>query len=420
MTNKKVSEMADEELNKAIIEEAKKRVKNGTIKSAKDAEDFIDNLVQPLFQQMLETELDNKLKYQKYEHSKENTGNYRNGHVKEKIVQTKYGAIKIKTPRDRNGEFEPVIIKKGENRLGKFEDIVLALTAKGMSYRDIEKLLKEIYGVNISKDQVQNFVNSISDIVEKWRHRTLQPFYTFIFADCLYIPVFDGLVSEKRAFYVIIGINAYGYKEVLGVWSDKTESASFWTSVFEDLKARGVEDILFCTSDGLAGFQGSLEIAFPKTRAQRCVVHLDRNLYKICPKKHAKGVLADFKKIYKSSNLEIAQLELENFEKKYKDNKNIVKKVKEDMQYIEPLFEYPEEIRHLMYTSNAVESVNSALRKVTNGKGSFATIDGVYKLFYLRIEELHEKWKKPVANWKKVQDKLIKLYGERYTKYLDI
>ena len=405
--------------NNAIINEAIKLYKEGKIKNNADVENFIDNLIQPLYQKMLDTELDNLLDYSKYEH-KNNSSNYRNGYCKAKKVQTKYGTMMIKTPRDRNGEFEPVIIKKGENRLGKFEDIILSMCAKGMSYRDISKMLTEIYGVDISKDKIAKFVDTISETVNTWLSRPLEKCYVFAYADCLYIPVRNDINSAKKAFYVIIGVNVYGKKDVLGIWCDDNESASFWTSVFEDLKQRGVEDILYMTSDGVAGFKGSLESVFPKTTAQRCVVHLVRNLYKICPKKRANKIIQAFKKIYTASNIDIAQIELENFKEEFSDLEKVCSKVEEDMQYLNDLFELPFEMRKAIYTSNSIESVNSALRKVTNGKGSFSSIASVYKLLFLRVDELSEKWTKPIPNWKTIQAQISEIFGERYTKYLNI
>lgn len=410
----------NEELKNQIVEEAKKEFLNGTIKTSDDVDSFLHGLLEPIYQKLLDTELENKLEYAKYEHKKDKKNNSRNGYCKSKKVETKSGIITIKTPRDRNGEFDPIIIPKGSNRLGKFEDIIVSLCAKGMSYRDISDMLKKIYGVNISKDQINKFVNVISETAEKWRNRPLESLYVFTYADCLYIPIKDDLKSEKKAFYVIIGVNVYGKKSVLGIWCDKTESASFWTNVFEDLKRRGVKDILYTTSDGVAGFKGSLETTFPKTQTQRCVVHLTRNIYKICPKKEASKIIKDFKKIYTASNLSIAQLELENFKETYKSLPKIVDKVEDDMKFIEPLFELPYEIRKAIYTSNAIESVNSALRKVTNGKGAFNTVDSVYKLLYLRVEELEKKWNKPIPNWTIIQSQLIELFGERYTQYLTI
>ena len=244
--------------------------------------------------------------------------------------------------------------------------------------------------------------------------------YVFTYADCLYVPIKDGITSDKKAIYVIIGVDVQGYKEILGMWIDKSESSSFWSGVFEDLKERGVEDILYMSSDGIAGFKGSLERVFPKTQTQRCVVHLVRNLYGICPRKEAKAIINDFKQIYTSTSMEDAEIRLDEFKEKWKENIRVVKKVEDFMEYLEPLFELPQEIRKCIYTSNAVESVNSALRKVIRGKGAFPNESSVYKVLYLRIRELSEKWNKPIPNWKTIQPQLIGLFGERYTKHLEI
>lgn len=405
-----------------IIDEAVKQFKEGKIKNSLDVTNFLDGLLQPLMQKLLDTELDNHLDYDKYEHTKDKkTKNSRNGHCKAKTVKTEYGNIEIETPRDRNATFEPVIIEKGQTTLTGFEDKCIALYAKGMSLRDIENTLKEIYGVKINKDQITKLISAVNEETEKWKTRKLQPLYVFTYADCLYIPIKNDLTTTKRAVYVIIGVDANGYKDILGLWIDKTESASFWSNVFEDLKERGVEDILYMSSDGIAGFKGSLERVFPRTQSQRCVVHLVRNIYSLCPKKEAKNIIADYKKIYTSTSLEEAELELENFKNKYnKEHNRIVKKAQDFMQYLEPLFELPNEIRKCIYTSNAVEAVNSALRKVTRGKGAFPNESSVYKVLYLRIKELKEKWKKPIQNWKTIQSQIIDLFGERYTKYLEI
>ncbi len=405
-----------------IINEAVKQYKEGKIKNSLDVENFLDNLLQPLMQKLLDTELENHLEYPKYEHKKEKTNktNTRNGHCNTKNVKTRYGNIEVQTPRDREGTFEPIIIEKGQTTLTGFEDKCIALYAKGMSLRDIEKTLKEIYGVKINKDQITTLISAVNEETNKWRKRKLKPMYVFTYADCLYVPLKDEITSEKKAIYVIIGVDAQGYKEILGMWIDKSESASFWSGVFEDLKDRGVEDILYMSSDGIAGFKGSLERVFPKAQSQRCVVHLVRNLYGICPRKEAKAIISDYKKIYTSTSLEEAKIQLDEFREKWKEYKRIVKKVEDFMEYIEPLFELPQEIRKCIYTSNAVESVNSALRKVTRGKGSFPNENSVYKVLYLRIKELSEKWRKPISNWKTIQPQLIELFGERYTKYLNI
>ena len=407
-------------LNELIIDEAVNKYKNGEIKNSLDVENFIDSLLGPLMQKLLDTELDNHLEYSKYEHGKNNE-NSRNGHCKSKQVETKYGSIEVRTPRDRNGSFNPVIIEKGQTKLTGFEDKCVSLYAKGMSLRDIEKILKDLYGVNIGKDEITRLISSVNEEVEKFRNRKLKPLYIFTYADCLYVPIKDDtLTSQKKAIYVIIGVDENGYKDILGMWIDKSESASFWTNVFEDLKARGVEDILYMSSDGIAGFKGSLETVFPKTHAQRCIVHLTRNLTQICPKKEIKEVIKMWKRIYTSSNLEEALAILEDFRTTFKKLSKVVSKVESFMEFLEPLFELPKEIRNVIYTSNAVESVNSALRKVTRGKGSFPSEDSVFKVLFLRIKDLKEKWVKPIKNFKIIQQQLIELFGERYTKYLNI
>lgn len=403
-------------INDLIIDEAVKQFKKGKIKNSLDVEDYLDSLLQPLMQKLLDTELENHLDYSKYQHkatsaNKANTRNFRNGYCKPKTVKTKYGNILVKTPRDRNATFEPIIIEKGQTRLTGFEDKCIALYAKGLSLRDIEKALNEIYGVKINKDDISKLIAAVSEEVESWRNRTLKPMYVFTYADCLYIPIKDDITSSKKAVYIIIGVDVEGYKDILGLWIDDTESGSFWNNVFEDLKERGVEDILYTCSDGIAGFKGSLERVFPKTQCQRCVVHLVRTIYSLCPTKDSKQIIADYKKIYTSSNIEEANFHLDVFRSKYGTNqRKIVKKAEEFMQYLEPLFELPAEIRACIYTTNAIESVNSALRKVTRGKGAFPSESAVYKVLYLRIKELSLKWNKPIKNWITIRKQLISLF----------
>ena len=409
-------------LNELIIDEAVKQYKEGKITNGLDVENFLDGLLQPLMQKLLDAELENHLEHPRYKHSKDKKSrNIRNGYCKEKTVKTKYGNIFIRTPRDRNATFSPIIIEKGQTTLTGFEDKCIALYAKGMSVRDIEKTLKEIYGVKINKDQITKLISVVSKETETWKNRKLKPMYVFTYADCIYVPIKnDDITSTKKAIYIIIGVDTQGYKEILGMWIDETESASFWNNVFEDLKERGVKDILYMSSDGIAGFKGSLEMVFPKAQSQRCVVHLVRTLYSLCPKKEAKEIVGDFKKIYTSTSLEEACLMLDIFKKRYSEQKRIVKKVIEFMPYLEPLFELPQEIRKCIYTTNAIESVNSALRKVTRGKGAFPSEASVFKVLYLRIKELTEKWNKPIQNWKTIQAQLIELFGDRYTKYLNL
>lgn len=410
--------MEKNELDEMIFNDALKKFNQGKIRTGQDLSKYLDSLFQPLVQKLLDTELENHLEYAKYEHA--NKENKRNGYCKPKTVKTDHGTIEVKTPRDREGTFDPIIVGKGQTKLEGFEEKCVSLYAKGMSLRDIETVLKDFYGVKINKDGITKLISVVNDEVNAWKNRALKPLYVFTYADCLYVPIKDELKSEKKAIYTIIGVDYSGHKEVLGLWIDKTESASFWSNVFEDLKTRGVKDILYMSSDGLAGFKNSLETAFPKTQAQRCVVHLARNIYNLSPKKEAKSIVAGFKKIYSASTFDIAKMELEEFKKSFVNHTNIVSKVEDFMQYLEPLYELPDEIRKAIYTSNAVESVNSSLRKVTNGKGSFPSEDSVYKVLFLRIRDLEEKWNKPIKNWTKIQVQLIELFGSRYTQYLEI
>ena len=418
MSNKKEEKKS---INDMIIEEAVKQFKEGKIQNSLDVESYLDGLLQPLMQKLLDAELDNHLEYSKYEHTKNEKKNFRNGYCNTKKVKTKYGNILVKTPRDRNSTFEPKIIEKGQTKLTGFEEKCIALYAKGVSLRDIEQTLKDIYGVKINKDEISRLISTVSEEVETWKKRKLKPMYVFTYADCLYVPIKDDMTTSKKAVYIIIGVDVDGYKEILGMWIDKSESSSFWSNVFEDLKERGVADILYMCSDGVAGFKDSLEGVFPKTQSQRCVVHLTRNIYGLCPKKEAKEIIGNFKKIYKSSNIDEAKIQLEFFQKEYGEKqKRVVKKVEEFMVYLEPLFELPAEIRKCIYTTNAIESVNSALRKVTRGKGAFPSESSVYKVMFLRIRELSEKWKKPMQNWETIRKQLISLFGDRYLNYVNL
>ena len=244
-------------------------------------------------------------------------------------------------------------------------------------------------------------------------------FYPFVYVDCLYAPVKNDLISQKTAIYVMLGINKNGIKDVLGIWINETESAYFWTTVFEEIRSRGVEDILFVSMDGLTGLPEAIEKVFPKTITQRCIVHIVRNIYSILDKKKAKEVIADFKQIYTASNINFAKLAYENFIQKYKDNTKLIKKVNGLIVYVFSIFDYPSEIRKVMYTTNPIESLNSSLRKVTRGKGSFISKEALFKVLYLRIKDLQSSWSKGTKNWNNIKYQLVQLFGDRVFKYYD-
>ena len=289
--------------------------------------------------------------------------------------------------------------------------------AKGMSLKDISEMIKQIYKVDLSVETISHLTSKVSEEVNKWQQRKLEKFYPFIYVDCLYAPIKKDLISEKTAIYVMLGINKDGKKDVLGIWINETESATFWTGVFEEIKERGVEEILFISIDGLTGLSEAIEKIYPKAKTQRCIVHIVRNIYSILEKKKAKEIIADFKKIYTSSNIENAKLEYENFIEKYKENTKLIKKVNSLIENVLSIFEYPAEIRKIIYTTNPIESLKSSLRKVTRGKGSFISKEALLKVLYLRIQDLQKSWSIKTKDWNKVKNQIIELFGERILKY---
>lgn len=391
---------------------------NNEMKTGKDVSSVFNELRGKVIQKLLEAEMDEFLGYNKSSHSKKGTENRRNGYTsKSKKVKTDYGEITICPPRDRNGEFEPKIVKKKQKVLEGFDDIAIAMYAKGMSLKDISEMIKQIYKVELSIETISKLTSEVSEEVKKWQNRKLEEFYPFVYVDCLYASVKKDFISEKTAIYVMLGINKEGKKDVLGIWINQTESATFWTNVFEEIQERGVKDILFVSMDGLTGLPEAIEKVYPKTKTQRCIVHIVRNIYGIVDKKKSKEIISDFKQIYTSSNLEHAELAYENFIEKYKENLKLIKKVNGLMEHVFSIFEYPIEIRKIIYTTNPIESLNSCLRKVTRGKGSFINIEALLKVLYLRIQDLEKTWSKGTKNWNNVKYQIIQLFGDRVLKY---
>lgn len=401
--------------NKEIV---KQLISENNITTFSDFSNVMEQLQGELLQTLLDGELDCHLGYNKNSHSDKNNENRRNGYCKEKKIKTKNGSFTVKTPRDRDGTFEPTIIPKKQSMLDSFEDIAISCYAKGMSLRDIEKLFQDIYHAKFNKEQISYLISKVNDDVKKWQHRPLKELYTFVYIDCLYVPIKNDFISEKRAVYVMIGVDIIGHKEIIGIWIGESENATFWTNILEEIKTRGIKDILFISLDGLSGLTEAIEKVFPYTVIQRCIVHLSRNLYKICPKKQASNIMSDFKKIYQSETKELAQLRYEELCEKYKDNQKIVNKVTNDMPYIYQIMDYPIEIRKVIYTTNPIESVNSALRKVTRGKGALPSEESVMKLLYLRIKDLEKKWTKSIPNWSIIINQLSLLFHDRIENYL--
>ena len=414
MSKKELTE--EEKIDNQILDLLMKK----GIKTAPEISNALNSMYGKIVQKLLDTEFDEFMEYEKGSHTKEKGSNRRNGSTsKGKKVKTDNGEIVIVPPRDRNGKFEPQIVKKRQKVLEGFDDLVISLYAKGNSLTDIKETIKEIYSIELSEETISNMTKSVSEEIEKWQNRKLEKCYPFIYVDCLYCSVKEDLRSIKKAIYVVLGVNTKGKKEVLGIWIDTTESASKWCEIFEELKTRGIEDIFFVSMDGLAGLPGAVEKIYPQAIMQRCIVHITRNIYSVTAKKESKEIIGDFKKIYTSNNLEEAKLEFKNFKTKYKENKKVLKKVEENIDWIYQIFEYPPSIRKVIYTTNAIESLNAGLRKVTKGKGSFINEKALMKVLYLRIQDLQKKWSKGIANWINVRNELVQIFDTRFFKYIE-
>lgn len=390
------------------------------IKTAPDISNALNQMYGKVVQRLMDEEFNEFMEYEKGSHKNKKDENRRNGSTsKGKKVKTDNGEITIIPPRDREGKFEPQIVKKRQKVLEGFDSLVISLYAKGNSLKDIKETISEIYSIELSEETISNMTKAVSEEVKIWQNRQLDECYPFVYVDCLYCSVKEDLRSIKKAIYVVLGVNTKGIKDVLGIWIDTTESASKWCEIFEELKTRGVKDIFFVSMDGLSGLPEAVEKVYPQTIMQRCLVHISRNIYAIIAKKESKEIIGDFKKIYTSNNLEKAKLEYENFKEKYKENKKLLKKVNDNIEWVYQIFEYPPAIRKVIYTTNAIESLNSGLRKMTRGKGSFINENALLKVLYLRIQDLQKKWSKGIANWKNVQNELMLLFEDRYLKYIE-
>lgn len=395
----------------------KEIIEQNNLKTREDINSFMKDFIGELMQQMLDKEFDNHMDFEKGKRRKET--NVRNGKSSIKNIKTNYGELPIEMPRDRTGSFEPIIVPKRKTLLMDTADTILMMYAKGNSVRDIKGLVKQIYNVDINENFISETTKMVSDEVKAFKIRSLKEIYPFVYMDCMYVNVKENMVSVKKAVYVALGIDIEGKKEVLDFWIGDSESSSFWYGILEELKIRGVKDIIYLCSDGVTGFKDILEQAYPKTIHQRCIVHIVRNLNKCVSRKQWKELCDDLKTIYKTINIESAKDASTQVLEKWKDNKLLYRKLTNDIPHMLQLYEYPEGIRKIVYTTNPIESMNSSLRKVTNGKGSFVNEQALEKVLYLRIKELSDKWNKNRANnWQVVLNELCIMYGDRVEKYI--
>lgn len=381
--------------------------------SMEDIQGMLKGLFKSALEQMLESELDEHLGYEKNSILGNNSGNSRNGYGK-KTIKTELGESEIAVPRDRNGTFEPQVIEKRQTRSVDLESRILAMYAKGMSNRDIEDHLRDIYGVDASASLISRITDKILPAVAEWQSRPLDAIYPIVFLDGIVFKVRKDARVINKCVYSVLGINMDGRKEILGLWLSENESASFWTTVCNELKNRGVQDILIACRDNLSGFSTAIETVFPKTEQQLCIIHQIRNSTKYVPYKDIKAVMADLKLVYGAPTLDDAEYRLEELREKWgKKYPQILKSWDANWTELSTYFKYPQEVRTLIYTTNAVEGFHRMLRKYTKTKTIYPTDDAVKKSVFLSIQEISKKWSMPIRDWGMIIGQLMVFFDER-------
>ncbi len=384
---------------------------------AKSIDDFYgkDGIFARLFsdtiEQMLEAELTDELGYERYEAKGRNSGNSRNGYYTSSM-RTSGGDAKIKVPRDRNGEFQSELLKKNSNEI---EEKIIALYAKGTSTRDIQDMLEELYGIDVSPSTISKITNKVWELVEAWQNRPLVPIYAMVYLDAIHIKLKRDWKIENVAVYNVLGVDLEGHKEIFGHWiGDGGEGANFWLSVITDLQNRGVEDIFIAAIDGLSGFSDAIHAIFPQTRVQRCVIHQIRTSLKYVVWKDRKAFTATLKTVYQASTREEAEANLLKLEETWGTKYgSAIKSWQNNWEELATFFEFPKEIRRLIYTTNTIEGYHRQLRKVIKNKSSFSTPQAVRKLFYLATMDITKKWSAPIRNWPKILNQLAIRFEDR-------
>lgn len=374
-------------------------------KNVEDMQDAIKDIFGPMFEAMLQGEMDSHLGYGANDHGPKSTENRRNGYSN-KTLKSTYGDIPVEVPRDRDASFEPQAIPKHTRDVSGIEDKVLAMYARGMSQRDIAETVEDIYGFEISHETISAITDRVVETAEEWQNRPLKKFYTFLFVDCLYVSIRKEMETKNCAVYVILGYDVNGIKDILGIWIGEAEGKHYWMQIFDEIRARGVEDVLFVSMDGVSGLEEGARSIFKDAVVQRCIVHLIRNSIKYIPTKDYKAYTSQLRRVYGAASLKAAEAEFERFKQAWSQYPGAVDVWVRNWQHVEQLFNYGSAVRKVMYTTNSIEAVNSSFRKVTK-KGSFPSEDAVRKALYLRITELYKKWNsRPVSNWALVRNQL--------------
>ena len=386
--------------------------------TAKDVQDALKDIFGPMFEAMLQGEMNSHLGYKNNDKSEKQTQNRRNGYIS-KNVKTSMGEMTIDVPRDRDGSFEPQIVPKRTKDISDIDKKVLSMYAKGMSQRDISNTIEDIYGFKISHDTISQITDCVLDELNEWQSRPLKKCYPFVFVDCMYVTMRYEYESKETAVYTILGYDIDGHKDILGIWLNETESKHSWMQIFDEIKSRGVEDIFFISMDGVSGLEQGAKEIFKGVVVQRCIVHLIRNSLKYVPSKDYKKFTANLKLIYGAPNLKTAQTEFEKFKTTWSKYSGAVDVWVRNFNHVEQLFDYSSTIRRVMYTTNAIESINSSFRKVTK-KGAFPNENALLKLLYLRVTELYKKWdNSTIYNWAMVRNELDAhpKFQDRFRKY---
>ena len=388
------------------------------IKSASDIEAALLDMFGGFIEQALEAELDQHLGYSRYDFRHKSTSNTRNGR-KPKTIQTRLGKTTVQAPRDREGSFQPQIVPKRQTNVIGIEDKILSLYAKGLSTRDISKTLEEIYGFETSHETISAVTDKVIPLIQEWQQRPLEPVYPIIYLDALHVKMRDGISASNKAVYCVIGVSLEGRKDVLSLPIGEAESASYWMSLLDELKARGVQDICIACVDGLSGFKQAIQAVFPHALVQRCLVHLIRQSTKFVSYQDRKSFCYDLKQIYQAISQSAAEQAFQTFKEKWNRLVPLAVRVWENnIEEVYQLFKFPKEIRKMIYTTNAIESYNSQLRKVLKGKGAFPNETSVMKLIYLQTIEVTKKWQRQISNWSQILNQLLILYPDRLTPYL--
>ena len=376
------------------------------LKEGKTKEDIfgenglIKQFVKSVLERALQSELTTHLGYEKHDIKGKNSGNSRNG-VSTKTIQGEFGQTEIVVPRDRSSTFEPQLIQKGQTRFDGFDDKILALYARGMTTRDIQAQLQELYGVEVSPTLISNVTDAVLDEVKAWQSRPLERVYPIIYLDALVVKIRVDKQIVNKAIHLALGINLEGEKELLGMWCNTTEGAKFWLSVLTELKNRGLQDVLICCCDGLTGFPAAIEAVYPQAKIQLCVVHLVRQSLRYVSWKERKRLAADLKQIYGALTLDEAETALTAFAEKWDSQYPTISQIwLRHWENITPFFAYPPEIRKVIYTTNAIESLNMTLRKVMKNRRVFPSDDAAFKQIYLALQNISKKWTMPIRDWK--------------------